>query len=247
MKPQARSRSRNPNLPKSTSPAPTGDSRQGLVKPLHYWKGKKYLLYPNNQSEGLVFSSKRRDDPIGGADIADFLFQGNLGEHSPARAESSLQGRGSSCLAELCSCCEFPDTASAPSEPGLCLGVHAKAQGRSALLWWEGNLAEPSWKGSRSCWGASEQGNQRRISQRLINPWEQQNHGRTLQRGCSTQGTALPQAGGSPQGTQRQLLHPGVPEGPPTMPWSSALPRNQPRLAWDSRPSLIFCGSSGSL
>lgn len=54
-------------------------------------------------------------------------------------------------------------------------------------------------------------------------------------------------AGGSPQGTQRQLLHPGELGGPPTMLCSSAPPRNQPRLAWDSRPSLISCSSSGSL
>lgn len=43
MEPQARSRSRNPNCPKSTSPAPTGDSRRGLFTPLHYWKGFSYI------------------------------------------------------------------------------------------------------------------------------------------------------------------------------------------------------------
>lgn len=55
---------------------------------------------------------------------------------SPARAKSSLQGKGSSCLAEVCTnscCCEFLDTASASSEPGVCLGVSARSQSRSAL------------------------------------------------------------------------------------------------------------------
>lgn len=66
--------------------------------------------------------------------IPRLLFQGNLSEHSPARAKSSLEGEGSSCLPEVCTnscCCEFLDTAPASSEPGVCRGVSAKSQSGS--------------------------------------------------------------------------------------------------------------------
>lgn len=43
---------------------------------------------------------------------------------------------------------------------------------------------------------------------------------------------------GSPQGTQKQLLGPGKPEGPPTMLWSSALPRTSPDLPGIQGPLL---------
>lgn len=81
---------------------------------------------------------------MGGADT-EAPVPRNLSEHSPAKA--SLEGRGSSCLAEVCSssCCwEFLDTASAcsePSEPQSSVWVSAPNSRVDPLcphLWQEG-------------------------------------------------------------------------------------------------------------
>lgn len=94
-------------------------------------------------------------------------------QHSPARAKASLEGKGSSSPAEVCTnscCCEFRDAASASPEPGVCLGVSAKFQSGSALP--SPVTGRETWQGPMEgqlelLLGASEQGNQRRISQRL--------------------------------------------------------------------------------